>query len=865
MTSPPRSLAVLVTLSLIFLPGTEKLSAQSPEALRANQKALDDLTQNVLRPVAAGKPVSWSVVRKWVELRTMAPDWPSQRLVKEGSDLIRLDNRAAWYADARQKLEASRNTIRLGLTATAPTVNILLMDYQNTEFANLQAALEANARVRIPDNVKRIQAAASAVRIAATRAILPGTATKELLLGTKDASRELDKLVNSGTAAAGNSLDVARAKAETIVANLSNEAQTYFSSLPDGIGKYREIAAVGIGLADSLTTQTRVTAVKVEDALKLVNHFGDFERAQDDLVANFAKQSQAVQDSLSKDLDDAQKAWPRLLNDALAARGTQGQIPEEVKRVASFAEQFSQLRDVLQGRTQGLGTPAAVAMLNFGIAQTHLASPELVQNLAALATTKGDYASAALGLASSLGLHPPPEIQSALPLLSTAAMFMTGAGPLAAISGLAGGGGALSFLGGFGGGKDYSADFAKIEAELAQINQRLDRIENKLDALAQQIKADHQEVMSALEAISFDVARTHELLLSQDHIALRRPCLLAINSPAQVDPIEAVTNCDKQLDGVLLAEDTPTLFTLETNLVTAGLKDSALAASTREKFARATLSKLARGNDCGGLFYPSSTIDDLTMKSQASTSKPTECDEIMTKRKLLEPGIVSLYVNEEQDALLASYRSKTGAAWWSQHADSVRRRWNHELQLLDDAVAQQTIMVGDVVLPQLAKVIEAGGDLSAVTGIWGETTGGILAENVARYWMHQKIGNNTAARTLYGTAWYSNDERFWYALTGAAPDKVRFSQEVVKRTLPNGETQEEKTWFVTFTGLAKVPLPQPKEWMHFELRWTNALTDLVDSRRRLIDEMSGMDYLTGLRRTGKALDLLQVFALATSK
>jgi hypothetical protein len=442
---------------------------------------------------------------------------------------------------------------------------------------------------------------------------------------------------------------------------------------------------------------------------------------------------------------------------------------------------------------------------------------------------------------------------------------MSGAGVLSAISGLAGGGGVLSFVGGFGGGgKDYSADFAKIEAELAQINQRLAAIENKLDRLEQQIRVNQQEVMSALESISFDVARTHKLLLSQAHAALRQPCLLAINSPAKLDPIGEVTTCDNQLDGILLAQNTPMLFTLETNLVTARLDDNAMAASSREKVARAVLSKLADKANCAGLFYPSITIDDLVKKT-TSKGPVFECVDIMARRELLEPGIVSSYVNEEQDALLASSRSNSAIRWWNQHGEGVRRRWMHEVELLDDAIAQQSIMVGDIVLPRLATTVEAGGDLSSIQNVWGEKTGGVLAENVARYWLWTKIKDTPAARVLYGTAWYSNDDRYWYDLTGAKFNAVAFTQETVTTTLPSGESKDELVWFVRFKDLAKVALPRPNEWMHFELHWSNALTEVIESRRRLIDEISGMDYMADVVRTGKTLDLLQVFALAGSK
>jgi hypothetical protein len=149
--------------------------------------------------------------------------------------------------------------------------------------------------------------------MAATRALLPASATKDLLTATRGASNELENLLGAGTLTSDEAMKAVKAKADAIVGNLGDDAQKHFAALPDGIAKYREIAAVGVGLADTLSAQAKATALKVDDALKLANHFGDFERAQADLVANFSKQSKSVQESLSKDLDDAQKAWPRLL------------------------------------------------------------------------------------------------------------------------------------------------------------------------------------------------------------------------------------------------------------------------------------------------------------------------------------------------------------------------------------------------------------------------------------------------------------------------------------------------------------------------------------------------------------------------
>jgi hypothetical protein len=450
---------------------------------------------------------------------------------------------------------------------------------------------------------------------------------------------------------------------------------------------------------------------------------------------------------------------------------------------------------------------------------------------------------------------------------------MSGAGPLSAISGLAGGGGALGFLGGFGGGggKDYSADFARIEAELAQINQRLAVIESKIDQLAQTIKANHEETMAALEAISFDVARTHKLLLAVEHDRLLDPCRVAAKRSGMADVMDKVGKCSDLLEE-FMSKPTPTLLTLEANLKTANLKDSALAATEREKTSRFFLSKLAGDRDCIGILYPSATLDDFSRKrANPQPLQRTECSAMMARRELLEPGIISSYVETEQAAILASGTSATAGRWWSANGATVHLRWMHELQLLDDGIAQQTLMVGDLVLPELAAIAENApaadsSDLSRLKDMWGDQPASILAENVARYWMWQKIAKSAGARTLYALAWNSKDDRFWYAVTGADRANISFSLESVSKVLPNGTVQPTDVWFITFNTLPKVPLPSPADWAHFELRWTNGLTDIVSARRSLLDQVAGTDYLTNVRRNRQtALDLVQAFVLAGPK
>jgi hypothetical protein len=135
---------------------------------------------------------------------------------------------------------------------------------------------------------------------------------------------------------------------------------------------------------------------------------------------------------------------------------------------------------------------------------------------------------------------------------------------------------------------------------------------------------------------------------------------------------------------------------------------------------------------------------------------------------------------------------------------------------------------------------------------------------VARYWVWQRLSKNpAAASSLYSFAWYSNDARFWTAIIGTASPSATFTQETAKQTQLDGTTIDRLVWYVTFPNLTKVPLPPPEEWMHHELRWTNALADINAARSRIIDQIVGMDYLSTLG-TEKAVELGQAFALASA-
>jgi len=140
--------------------------------------------------------------------------------------------------------------------------------------------------------------------------------------------------------------------------------------------------------------------------------------------------------------------------------------------------------------------------------------------------------------------------------------------------------------------------------------------------------------------------------------------------------------------------------------------------------------------------------------------------------------------------------------------------------------------------------------------VWGENNPGVLATNAVRFWVWSRLRNNLAPRTLYAIAWKSaGDDRLWKSFLGTHDSPVAFRW-----------TEKESAWYAVFPGLAPARLPSPQEWESFELRWPDALTELVAVRKRLRDELTGIEYLRNLRLDSRAKpDVLEAFGIARTR
>ncbi|NYF52360.1 hypothetical protein [Tunturiibacter gelidoferens] len=798
-----------------------------------------------------------------IQAKTLSAEWPSQRLFSQGSPLIQLNNRLRWTEETQQSLQTLSLSV---LTDTGvPPGPIQLLASSNADFRELKDKIDTLAPAQVSNTLASIKRASTTIRINVTAAVTSDKITPEAVAAARSSAEQLVStlkfLPDNG------SLDVPRKQAKAILDTLNPQAQAELQALPESLDKYHRIANIAFGFSEVIKANPQIEP-DVKVALKQIQSFGEFSQAQAKFVTNFASQSKALSDSLGRDIPAAEQLLPSILNDVSAAQFSSDNklISEAVERASSFTQQFTTLSNLLKGRSDGSINAASLGLASIGIKQVQLASPQLTNSLAALTTTKGNYASAALGLASSLGINPPPALQSALPLMATAASLFTGVGAVSLISGLAGGSGPLSFVSGFGGGgKDYSADFAAIKQQLAEISGKLDQINSKLDQISDQIRKNQEQLISALEAISFDVQRTQSLLLWEVHAPILNNCGAASNSEVPTKAFKYVTECENLLDLFYAPLGTPLPLTLQANLTTKSLTDNAKEKLSLERNARAFLAKLARDRNCNGLFTASQDIDTLQEKIVASRDQPkVSCDLLLTQQPLIEPGIMATYINLEQSALLTAARFDNALNWWKKYGPDVSKRWNRELTLSNFAVAQQTMMVGDLILPDLAALLEDDKGRKNLQNLWEDQgVATVLAENIVRYWIWNKLHHaDGTAQVLYSFAWYSNDARFWKELTGDSP--AVFTQETKKVTHLDGSSEDELVWFISYPDLGKVSMPLPSEWMHHELRWTSGLTGIASARDRLAGEMTGMEYISSAKM-GTLRDLGQAFAMATPK
>jgi hypothetical protein len=213
------------------------------------------------------------------------------------------------------------------------------------------------------------------------------------------------------------------------------------------------------------------------------------------------------------------------------------------------------------------------------------------------------------------------------------------------------------------------------------------------------------------------------------------------------------------------------------------------------------------------------------------------------------------YVTDEQNALnaTATLGILKATNWWKDNGPQVRARWtNHELPILNQAVAQQAIVSGDVLIPTFAKFLDDGSSKDKLTQVWNDK--GVFKENVVRYWIWSHMKDQTWIRTLYSFAWNSADDTYWYRLfcpqdgsTCAIRGSVHFTPKSIKTTKPDGTTVDERIWTVAFGTLpGEVNMPKPSEMNTLQLVWPLTLTKIVQTREQLLSGVTGMQLVQQL-------------------
>jgi hypothetical protein len=641
--------------------------------------------------------------------------------------------------------------------------------------------------------------------------------------------------------------------------------------------------------------------------LQLLQSLGALNNAHAELARSLHDDGDALAKGLEQGIGILNGGWDQLSKAAGrvdAPNIANPVLPEQIKNLAPFVRDLDSLNDILKGN-QPVGVPQiSRALAAVGVLPQGTALAQASTALSTIISKKADYSNAATGVMTTLSALNSagisiPGFQQIAPVLNTANSILQAAGPLTTIAGFATGLSAFQMiggLGGLGGGGDDSVNQAlsQINAKLDQINHKLDVVIEKLDQLDDKITKQHMEVMNALEAIGFDVARSNKLLLMQLHKTVKVPCLRAANGNDD-DFERQLAQCHQALSDLYVDSDPtrnpPGELRFETNLTTYNASQTAFGEFKTELTYRRDLSNLLTTTNCQALAYPSSDLDELNYKlaTYGKRNKANDCQSLL-ESNLLEPRIVSEYVLWEQNAFAATPRLgiRKTIDWWQGHGKVLNYRWtSKELPLLNLAIAQQAGVTGDVLLGELAQSLDQSfkddAKLAELKKIW--TSAGVLPENIARYWIWSRIGtqalinsgtqnDNVASqahktypwlRTLYAFAWESGDDRYWYLLTRAPTDKVKFTFRPRKIINPDGTEGQEMVWMVQFRDLPEVPMAKPSEMNLLELRWPSTLAQLVEARERLLVTLGSMNYAqqSWRKQESSAKDLLEAMVIST--
>jgi len=338
-------------------------------------------------------------------------------------------------------------------------------------------------------------------------------------------------------------------------------------------------------------------------------------------------------------------------------------------------------------------------------------------------------------------------------------------------------------LGSSGGGPDYSAALQAINQKLAEIDKKLDLAIAKIDALDNKLTAQHVEVMNALESISFDVNRTLQGVNQTQVDTYSRECV-DIQNNFHNDPelpianrVDSYKRCNEQLNNVN-AGLTKNFLKAIPNLSTVDFQNSALVKLRKIAALHSKSDNWAEKN-CFSLAVASSslhelgTVSNVGLEQAENTAGKDLCRDVRSISDMLDPGMLTFFTTLEWTAADFSWKLGQDHAqevmWGNKKRQAVAYRWANELRLLNGAVGQQSILVGDVTVPNWAGKLDlkTALDQTDIDVLNGNT---ILAQNSVRCWLQDHMDKTRLALQPNSSSEFGTSLKYAFAYFACSPD-----------------------------------------------------------------------------------------------
>ena len=179
-------------------------------------------------------------------------------------------------------------------------------------------------------------------------------------------------------------------------------------------------------------------------------------------------------------------------------------------------------------------------------------------------------------------------------------------------------------------------------------------------------------------------------------------------------------------------------------------------------------------------------------------------------------------------------------------------------QLMNRAVAQQTLMSGDILLPLLSQDLQSqdqttsDGSLKVLRGM-PTMQPEEIQQNVVRYLLTQRLRENQGDLFSYKVALAVHPDPTYLTnlFKKAAAPPLKFVWQATPY-LEAGQRVIRERWNIMFSDLT-IPLPTPDEMEKGALRPTAGLVSLMPLRASLIEEMAAHQFKAGLTQADNTL------------